>query len=73
MRTLIREEFNRTGMWHHCLALIRHLGNIQVQLGQGVEYFQQRNPGICEYHIQQRKEQYGLLKNVLLQVDEGEI
>ena len=69
MQALIREDFGGAGMWCHRDDLIEHLDNVQEQLDRGVEYFQQHNPEINEYHIQHSKEQYEGLKNVLMEVD----
>ena len=69
MQALIREDFGGVGMWCHRDDLIEHLDIIQEQLDRGVEYFQQHRPWILEHHIQQTKEQYEGLKNILVDVD----
>ena len=70
MQTLIREEFDGMEKWSHRDDLIKHLDRIQGQLERGLGYFQQQRPEIDEDWIERNKERYGLLKNVLLRVDE---
>ena len=70
MQALIREDFGGVGMWCHRDDLTEHLDHVQEQLDRGVEYFRHHEPLIVEEHIQRRKETYGKLKNVLLDVKE---
>ena len=69
MQALIREDFGGVGMRCHRDDLIEHLDHVQEQLDRGVEYFQQHKPRILEHDIQQAKEQYEGLKNILVDVD----
>ena len=69
MQTLIREDFDGIGMRCHREDLIEHLDRVQGQLERGSEYFKQHEPLVDEGRIQWRKETYGELKSVLLDVD----
>jgi len=69
MCTSIREDFGGIEMEHHREDLIERLDHVLGQLDRGLEYLQQHNPSLGERDIQRAKEQYGELKNVLLEVD----
>ena len=69
MQTLIAEDFGGSGMWSHRDDLVKHLDHIQERLASELGYFEQYEPEIDGDDIRQRKEQYGELKNVLLEVD----
>ena len=73
MEISIRMEFGGVGMWCHRDGLIKHLDLIQGQLDRGLEYFREHKPRTDESDIRWRKEQYGHLKNVLLEVDKREM
>jgi hypothetical protein len=65
MEIAIREEFGGIGMVRHRKDLIERLDRVLEQL----EYFEQRNLKKHQDRVQRRKEQYGKLKVVLLEVD----
>lgn len=69
VRMLIREDLGGIGVWRNRQELIERLDQIFGQLGRGLEYLQQHDARIDEGGIQQRKEQYGELKEALLEVD----
>jgi len=56
-------------MRHHREDLINHLDHILGRLDLGLGHLQQHYPDINEDDIQQRKDQYGTLRKVLLEVD----
>ena len=69
MCTLLRDNFGRIGMGHHRVDLLQRLNHILRQLDLGLSYLQQYKPSLNEGTIQQMKEQYGKLNEVLLEVD----
>ena len=71
MEVSIREDFGGIGMWCHRQDLVNHLDHVQKQLDRGLEYFERHLLGIGELGIQQRKEQYEHLRDVLLEVDKS--
>ena len=66
MCTSIREDFSGIGMEHHQKDLLQHLDHILGQLDLGLKHLQQHKPSLDEDDIQQMREQYGKLKEVLL-------
>ena len=70
MEVSIREDFGGIEMWSHRDDLVKRLDQVRAQLDQGLEKFTQHKPRTEESFIHKRKEQYGQLKNVLLEVDE---
>ena len=62
MEILIREDFGRTGMGRHRKDLIEHLDHVLGQL-------ERRSPQIPQGRVQRRKEQYGRLRAVLVEVE----
>jgi hypothetical protein len=69
MQTSIREDFGGIEKWGHRDDLIKRLDRVQGALDQGLVWFKFSKPGISRNDIQMMEEQYGLLKNVLLEVD----
>jgi hypothetical protein len=70
MEIVIREEFDGILMWRHREDLIERLDHVLGQLDQDLDYFKQYNQKIGEDQIARAKEQYGRLKEVLVEVDE---
>ena len=67
MQVAIREDFNGIGMGRHREDLIKQLDRVLEQLDLGL--LEEHMPSLSEGDIQQAKEQYGELKEVLLEVD----
>ena len=65
MCTSIREDFGGIGMEHHQEDLLQRLDHILGQLDLGLKHLQQHKPSLDEGGIQQMKEQYRKLKEVL--------
>jgi len=65
----IREDLSEIEMWRHREDLLRHLDRILGQLDLGTEHLRQHDPDINEGDIQRRKDQYGILREVLLEVE----
>jgi hypothetical protein len=70
MEIVIREEFHGIVMWRHREDLIERLDYVLGQLDQDLDYFKRHRPGFGEINIACGKEQYGRLKEVLVEVDE---
>jgi len=73
MCTLIREDFSGIWMGYHREDLLQQLDHILEQLELGLGHLQQQKPSLDEYTTQQMKNQYGKLKEVLLEVDKKSI
>jgi hypothetical protein len=69
MQGSIREDFGGIGMGRHREDLIKRLDHILGRLDQGLEYLKQEKPSIDEDEVRLATEQYGRLKEVLLEVD----
>ena len=69
MHISIREDFGGIGMWRHREILIKRLDHVLGELDKGLEHLRQQNPSLDRYDIQKSKEQYGRLKDELLEVD----
>jgi len=65
----IREDFGGIGNGCHRAELIRHLDRILVQLDRGLEYLQRHNPNLGERDFRMMKDQYGKLKDILLETN----
>lgn len=65
----IVEDLSGIGKQRHRDDLIERLDHILGELDQGLEHFKQHNPQTGEDDIQKRKEQYGILRGVLVEVD----
>jgi len=65
----IREDLSEIEMWRHREDLLGHLDHVLEQSDLGLEHLGQHEPGIDEGDIRQRKDQYGTLREVLLEVD----
>ena len=69
MHTSIREDLGGIGMWRNRGVLIERLYHVLGQLDRGLKYLKRQNPSLGEYQIQSAREQYGALKELLLEVD----
>ena len=69
MRTSIQEDFGGTGMTHHRAGLIHRLDHVLAQLDRGLEHFKQYDPKTNAHDLQGRKEQYGVLRETLLETN----
>ena len=66
----IWEDFGGTGMGQHREDLLRRLDHVMGELDRGLEYFKQRTVAYgSEIRIQVAREQYGKLKDVLLELE----
>ena len=65
----IREDFSGIGMRHHRADLIQRLVYILRQLDRGLEYLKQHKPKLESGHLEIMKRQYGMLEEVLLEVE----
>jgi len=68
MHTAIREDLGEIWMWRHRGDLLRHLDHVLGQLDLGLEHLRQHDPDIDEGDIQRRKDQYGTLRETLLEM-----
>ena len=71
MCTTIKEVFSGVGMGHHQEDLLKRLDHVLGQLDLGLDYLQQHKPSLDEDAIQQMKEQYRELREVMLEVSRG--
>lgn len=71
MRDSIRKEFGGIGMGNHRDDLIKHLDHVLGELDRGLGYLKQHRLWIDEDDVRRAKDQYGRLKEVLLEVDRG--
>ena len=69
MCALIREDFGGIEMRHHRTDLIQHLNHVFEQLDRGLEHIQRHNPGFNEHNLQEGKNQYGELREMLLEMN----
>ena len=65
----IREDLGGIGMGRHREVLIKRLDYILGQLDRGLGHLQQQNPVLGGDHIPEAREQYGKLREALLEVD----
>ena len=65
----VREDFGGVENGHHRAGLIQHLDHVLAQLDRGLEYLQQHNPNLGERDFRMMKDQYGKLKNILLETN----
>ena len=68
MCTSFREDFSGAKMQHHRDSLLKHLNNVLGQLDQELDYLRQQKPSPDEGDFLWMKEQYGKLKEALLEV-----
>ena len=68
---IIRGEFGGIEMKRHREDLIKHLDHVLGQLDQGLEYLRQQKPLLSAYIFLEAKEEYGKIREVLLDVDRG--
>jgi len=69
MCTMIREDFGGVWMGHQRKALLQHLDHILEQLDLGLDHLQQYKPSLKKGSIKRMKEQYGKLKEVVVEED----
>lgn len=69
MAISIREDFGGMDMGHHRRDLLDRLDHVLEQLDRELDYFEQYGPWIGEDDIKEGKERYGMLKEVLLEVE----
>ena len=65
----IKEDFSGIRMRHHREDLLQHLNRVLGQLDLGLGHLQQHKPSLDGDSIQKMREQYGELKEVLLEVN----
>jgi len=65
----LRDDFGGTELYFHRADLMKRLDHVLGQLGRGLEYLQQHRPELDEDDVQKRKDQYGKLREILLEVD----
>jgi len=65
----LREDFGGVGMDHHRADLIQRLDQILGQLDQGLGFLKRRNPNLRQRRFQNMKDQYGKLKDILLEAN----
>ena len=65
----IHENFGGIGMGFHRVDLVRRLDHILGELGRGSEYLKQHNPNPTGHDLEEMKHQYGILREVLLEVE----
>ena len=66
----IREDFSGIKMSSHRADLLQRLDHVLGQLDRGLEHFRREKPWLNEAHLQRRKDQYGRLRKILLEVDQ---
>jgi len=69
MHITIREDLSGSRMGYQRKKLLQHLDHILGQLDLGIMHLWQHNPYIYGSYLQQMEDQYGQLKEVLLEVD----
>jgi hypothetical protein len=65
----IREDFGGIEMCRHRTDLIQRLVHILGQLDRGLKHLKQRNPNLARDDLQIMKRQYGMLEEILLEVE----
>ena len=70
MQISIREDFSGIKMCSHRADLLQRLDHVLAQLDRGLEHFQREKPKLNEDDLQARKDQYGTIREVLLEVDQ---
>ena len=73
MVTSIKEDFSGIKMRNHREDLLRRLDHILEQFDRGLEYFKQHYPSLEADIVGQTKSQYEMLKQVLVEMDMGEM
>ena len=68
MCAMLRKDFSGTVAGQHREDLLQHLNHILGQLDLGLEHLQQCKPSLDRSTFQRMKEQYGKLKEVLVEV-----
>jgi len=64
---LLREDFGRVGMAHHRVDFVHRLDHILGQLDHGLESLKRHNPNLRQRRFQKMKDQYGTLKDILME------
>ena len=70
MEISIREDFSGIEMNSHRADLLQRLDHVLAQLDTGLERLQKYRPDLNEVDLQERKNQYGALREILLDVDQ---
>jgi len=65
----VREDFSGTELYFHRADLAQRLDHVLGQLDKGLEYLRQHRPELGEDDVQERKDQYGKLRAILLEAD----
>ena len=65
----VLKDFGGIGMGHNRADLIQRLDHVLGQLGLGIDYFTQLNPDADRYCFKKMKEQYGKLRDILLEAN----
>jgi len=65
----IREDLCGIGMGRRREVLIKRLDHVLGQLDRGLGHLQQQNPVLGGDHVPEAREQYGELRDILLEVD----
>ena len=63
----LHEDFGGVGMDHHRVDFIQRLDYILGQLDQGLESLKRHNPNLRQRRFQKMKDQYGKIKEILLE------
>ena len=66
---LIRRDFGGIEMKGHREDLIKHLDRVLAQLDRGLVYLLQQKPRLFYNHVEEAKEAYKRIRDVLLEVD----
>lgn len=69
MYTSVREDFSGTWVGHHLEDLLQRLDRVLGQLELGFDHLRQHKPSLSVDDIRLMKEQYGKLREILLEVD----
>jgi len=65
----LREDFGGVGMGLHRADFVQRLDHILGQLDQGLASLKRHNPNLRQRRFQKMKDQYGKLKEILLEID----
>ena len=65
----LREDLGGAGMGHHRVDLVQRLDQILRQLDKGLEILKRHNPNLRQRRFQKMKDQYGKLKERLLELN----
>lgn len=68
---LLTENFGGVGMRRHREDLVKHLDHVLQRLDRGLGYLQQQKPRLHANYVQEAKEEYRRIRELLLQMDRG--